>query len=99
MSKLTYFILASLALHGAVMVVKFRSPGPTLTHKKQQSDAIKVTFLPEGTPKTASLTKKQIVQSEDSKSLLKPKDQSFLSDKNRQFDRESMAKNVDIFKN
>jgi TonB family protein len=97
-SSLTYFMLASLALHGVVMVVKFRPQTQSLFPKKQQTDAIKVTFLPDGAPKTQISTKKQIVQSEDSKSAEKPKDQSYLSDRNRQFDRESLAKNVDIFK-
>ena len=40
--------------------------------------------------------KKQIVQSEDSDNTEKKKD-AFLSDKNRTFDRETMAKTVDIF--
>ena len=40
--------------------------------------------------------KKQIVQSEDSESKEK-RENSFLSDKDRSFDRETIAKNVDIF--
>jgi len=42
--------------------------------------------------------KKQIVQSDDSDSNKKPKDNSYLSDKDRKFDRESVARKIDTFK-
>ena len=96
-SSLTYFMLASLALHGVVMVVKFRPQSQGLYPKKQQTDAIRVTFLPEASSNKATSTKKQIVRSEDSKSSEKPNDRAYLSDKNRHFDRETIAKKVDIF--
>lgn len=43
-------------------------------------------------------TKKQIVQSDDVESKEKPKDKSFLSDKDRKVDRETIAKKVAPFK-
>src|SRR5690606_38331152 len=42
--------------------------------------------------------KKQIVQSEDSADLNKPKDAAFLSDKDRNFDRQTVSRNTDTFK-
>ena len=42
--------------------------------------------------------KKQIVQSEDPENNNKPIDKSFLSDKDRQFDRQSIARKIDLFK-
>ncbi|MFA5582867.1 MAG: energy transducer TonB [Bacteriovoracaceae bacterium] len=43
-------------------------------------------------------TKKQIVQSEDSPEVREPVEDAFLSDKNRTFDRQTVAKNTDTFK-
>lgn len=55
---------------------------------------VKIKLLPKG-----SVTlKKQIVQSEDPDNKDKPKDKSFLSDKDRSFDRETMARKIDTFK-
>lgn len=45
-----------------------------------------------------SLSKKQIVQSEDSASDSRPLDSAFLSDKDRSFERETIAKNIENFK-
>ncbi len=42
--------------------------------------------------------KKQIVQSEHPEKNNKPIDKSFLSDKDRQFDRQSIARKIDLFK-
>lgn len=42
--------------------------------------------------------KKQVVQSEDPLNKNRPKDKSYLSDKDRAFDRESVARNIDTFK-
>lgn len=47
-------------------------------------------------PRKVSI-KKQIVQSQDPSSPSTPKDSAYLSDKNRQFDRETIAKKVDKF--
>lgn len=43
-------------------------------------------------------TKKQIVQSEDPSTTERPDDTAYLSDKDRKFDRESVAKKIDSFK-
>lgn len=42
--------------------------------------------------------KKQIVQSEDPQTPTTPKDSSYLSDKDRAFDRQSVSRNIDKFK-
>lgn len=48
-------------------------------------------------PQTRTQEKKQIVQSQDPESLQKPRDKAFLSDKDRSFDRESVARRIDKF--
>lgn len=45
-----------------------------------------------------ALVKKQIVQSQDPSSFSKPLDARFLSDKDRQFNRQSLARKIGIFK-
>jgi protein TonB len=56
-----------------------------------------VKLVQEALKEIALSQRKQIVQSEDSEAREKKKD-SFLSDKDRSFDRQTVAKNVDIFK-
>ena len=98
--KTFYYALAGmLCLHAAFMVVKFSGDFSTRrTHVVEKNDAIKITFLPEMGKAVEQINKKQIVQSEDSASKDKPKDAAFLSDKDRSFDRETIARNVDTFK-
>jgi protein TonB len=55
---------------------------------------IKIKIIPD----SVVTAKKQIVQSEDPVSKEKPKDSAFLSDKDRSFDRETMARKIDTFK-
>ena len=95
-----YLFAGTLVLHIAFMAVKFRTDFSQVTFKPE-AEAIKLTFLPEATTavnKASSIQqKKQIVQSEDSASNEKPKDSAFLSDKDRTFDRQTIAKRVDTF--
>lgn len=60
---------------------------------KENDEVLKVQILNE-----LNKTKKQIVQSEDPDTFEKPKDKSFLSDKDRKFDRQSVAEKIDTFK-
>lgn len=92
-----YLLLAGMfLLHAAFMAVKFRTEFSQVTFKPQP-EVIKLKFLDNGVPVMASPHKKQIVQSEDSASQDKPKEAAFLSDKDRNFDRQTIAKNVDTF--
>jgi TonB family protein len=95
-----YYLLAGvLALHATFMVMKF-SRDFTLPKwsktEKVQPEPIKITFAPGTLENFTTSKKKQIVQSEDSAYTEKKAD-AFLSDKDRSFDRQTMAKNVDIF--
>jgi protein TonB len=91
-----YFLFAALFLHAVVMTVQFRD---------QISDAVRATTKPikvkladiEKLREMATIQKKQIVQSDDSASSEKPQTPAFLSDKNRTFDRQSLAKKVATF--
>jgi len=81
-------------VHAILLVTKVRDQLPAASWTPPQS--IKLKLVQEAMQELAMNQKKQIVQSEDSDNTEKKKD-AFLSDKNRTFDRETMAKNVDIF--
>jgi len=63
---------------------------------KTTSLPLKVQILSELASSQIQKSKKQIVQSEDSVRQEKSKD-AFLSDKDRAFDRQTVAKNIDVF--
>ncbi len=88
-------LLVILALHASVMVVKLKDHFSTV---RMAPESIKLKLVQEALKEMSSLNKKQIVQSEDSESMDKPKEAAFLSDKDRSFDRQSIAKNIDSFK-
>lgn len=93
----TFFIVFSAILfaHAALLVMKFKS-----TPAFSQAPSVKslqVKLVQEALKELALSQKSQIVQSEDADSILKQKD-AFLSDKDRSFDRQTVAKNIDNFK-
>lgn len=90
----TLLFFGMFIVHACFMAVKFSGSLPTISWNKPKTEAIKVTFLP---TTNAPGAKRQIVQSEDSASKDKPKDKAFLSDKDRSFDRETIARNVEKF--
>lgn len=91
-----YLLLAGvLLIHASFMIVKVRDHLTVVQPKRVE--AIKVTLVQEAIKELANSHKKQIVQSEDSASQEKV-DDAFLSDKDRKFDRETVAKNIDSFK-
>jgi protein TonB len=90
-------LLLILGIHCSLMVVSLRDKF-TQTVQNPSSEIIKVKLIQEALKDIAAQPKRQIVQSEDSESTEKPKTPAYLSDKDRSFDRETMAKNVDIFK-
>ena len=94
----TFYIFfgAILFVHAALMVSKIRDQFPTASLSPTVK-SIKVKLVQEALKEMALSQRKQIVQSEDSEAKEKKKD-SFLSDKDRSFDRQTVAKNVDIFK-
>lgn len=94
----TFYIFfgAILFVHAALMVSKIRDQFPTASLSPTVK-SIKVKLVQEALKDMALSQRKQIVQSEDSEAREKKKD-SFLSDKDRSFDRQTVAKNVDIFK-
>lgn len=90
-----YFLAAVFAVHAALMVVQLRDHLKNVTFIP--SKPIKIKLVQEALREMASLQKKQIVQSEDSATDAKPEKSAFLSDKNRAFERETMAKAIDSF--
>ncbi len=97
----SHILTAVVIAHGLFMLLKFKTEIAAIKFP-ERTDAIKVTFLPDSLPTqaptaAASKLKQQIVQSEDSASSEKPKSAAFLSDKDRSFDRQSIARRVDTF--
>lgn len=85
-------LILVMVLHGLVLLLKYYPSDP---HRDEiASDGpLKVKILRE-----MSDQKRQIVQSEDPDTPTPPKDQAALSDKDRNFDRETMARKIDTFK-
>lgn len=84
-----------LAIHLGFMLVQIRDKFEVAEWTKPE--AIKVKLVQEALKEMALNQKRQIVQSEDSE-IKEKKDNAFLSDKDRSFERETVAKNIDSFK-
>lgn len=96
-SRNFYLLLGGMfLLHASFMVVQIREQLASSTWDKPE--VIKLKLVQEATEETIPTYKKQIVQSEDSTSEKTPEDPAFLSDKDRQFDRQTVAKKIDSFK-
>ncbi|HXH32069.1 MAG TPA: TonB family protein [Bacteriovoracaceae bacterium] len=85
-------------IHASLMVVQVRDH--VTASITALPSAIKLKLVQELTAREpiSVATKKQIVQSEEASSDEKPEDKAFLSDKNRNFDRQTVSKDTDIFK-
>jgi protein TonB len=81
----THAMLLVIRLNGSAQMTQWDSPKP-----------IKVKLVQEAIRELANSQKRQIVQSEDSENAEKKKD-AFLSDKDRSFERQTVAKNIDSF--
>lgn len=81
---LLLFIICSLLVHLTVLILKWSKPAPELADQR-----INLRIL-------YSKTKNQIVRSEDSRERT-PRDEAYLSDKTRSFDRETRARNIDTY--
>ena len=93
----TFYLVFSAILfaHAALLVMKFKIHAPVSHTPSVKS--LQVKLVQEALKKLALSQKSQIVQSEDSESIIKQND-AFLSDKDRSFDRQTVAKNIDNFK-
>lgn len=87
-----YYFLGILILHGFLLFQQIRKT----VDLKTSSVPLKVKILSDIASSQIQKTKKQIVQSEDSAKEEKTKD-AYLSDKDRAFDRQTVAKNIDKF--
>ena len=86
---LVHLILLAMRMYEAQDVAR-SEPNRSMT-----GPPIKVRIASPEKPRVAR--KKQIVQSQDPTTLTKPKDSAYLSDKDRQFDRQTVAKKIDKF--
>jgi TonB family protein len=94
--KSFYFILGvTFSLHFAFLLVQIRDE--LKVSQWVRPDAIKVKLIQEAAKEMALNQKRQIVQSEESE-IKEKRDNAFLSDKDRSFERETISKNVDTFK-
>ena len=91
-----YFLAAVFAIHTALLAVKLRGHIQELTFSPS-SRPIKISLVQDALKQMASLQKRQIVQSDDAATDTKPETKAFLSDKNRSFDRQTIAKSVNTF--
>lgn len=94
----TFYILLGfmLLVHVGLMGTKIRDEFTKTTLNVPTTNSIKVKIVQEALKEIALSQRKQIVQSEDSESIEKKKD-SFLSDKDRSFDRQTVSRNTNIF--
>ncbi len=90
-----YYILGAFLLLHTIFLFKHYHPTAEVTYEKPS--AIKVKIVQDAMKELAKSQKRQIVQSEETENKDK-KDEAFLSDKDRSFERETVAKNIDIFK-
>lgn len=94
--KTFYFFLAAIFFaHMTFLWVKVRDEISVSDWVKPE--AIKVKLVHEALQDMANNQKRQIVQTEDSSDTTK-KDDAFLGEKDRSFDRQTVAKNIDTFK-
>lgn len=89
-----YFLLGVAFCHALFMAVKFREEFGKIS--MGTPEAIKVRLIQEVLHESIS-HKKQIVQSEDSALHEKPETEAFLSDKDRTFERQTVAKQIASF--
>lgn len=88
----------ALVIHAGFLIVKFQDSFGQYKPVAETPAPIKVQIISEAMKELAlSNNKKQIVQSEDSANNTKPLEKAFLSDKDRSFDRQTVAKNIDTF--
>jgi TonB family protein len=95
-SKFFYYLLAMiLILHVMALMQKFNSEISYII--RSPTDAIKIKIINDLSREKSKPFKQQIVQSEDSDKHDKKSD-SFLSDKDRSFERQTVSKNINTFK-
>jgi TonB family protein len=98
--RLLILACAVLAVHVATLWMEISKNMPTISLVPAESQAIKVTFQPPAPavasgPKTRAI--QQIVQTDQTGIPVKPKDTAFLGEKDMAFDRQTVARKVDVF--
>ena len=104
--KILPFIVVGLVIffHLGAMLIRL-SDLAMLNSKKDldtKNEPIKITFIPPASSevdKNSNAAKKQIVQTQDSDLEYKKTKDQFLTEKNNYFERQTVARNVDVFKN
>lgn len=94
----TTLLVLVLLVHIILLIVEMHKDyelGKVVPNTSVPGPPIKTKLLTDSEYRT--LAKKQIVQSQDPSMETKPKTARFLSDKNRQFDRQTLARKVDSF--
>lgn len=90
-----YWVFATvLVAHLIFLLVQIKDQAETVWSKPA---AIKIKIVRDALKELSLSEKKQIVQSEDS-TLAEKRENAFLSDKDRAFDRETISKKIDLFK-
>jgi len=94
----SFYILLGIILliHAALMVTKIRDEYAKSIPVVDEPQSIKIKIVQEAMKDLVLSQKRQIVQSEDSDSAEK-KDNAYLSDKTRSFDRQSVSQNIEKF--
>lgn len=91
------FFALVLTIHAGMLSLHYKDQIAKTSFVQEKS--IKLKLIQEAMKELAlSDTKRQIVQSEDSELKEKPTTKAFLSDKDRKFERETMARSIDTFK-
>lgn len=96
-NRFLLFIAISLAVHLSFFWQQMRDPSKPIQITRSLVQEVQVIPMTKEEWDKKVKEKKQIVQSEDRGINEKPKDEAFLSDKNRAVERETMARHIDVF--
>ena len=98
--RLLVLACAVLAMHIATLWMEISKNTPKLSLGTTRPEMIKVTFQPTSPaviPSKPSRAIQQIVQTDQTGIPVKPKDSAFLGEKDMAFDRQTVARKVDVF--
>ena len=95
--RFKFILCFVLAIHAVLLSLSHEFDKKKVAAAMVQDRAIKVTVLPGNKQRLLSDKLKQIVDSEDPAELKKPENAKYYSDKNRTFDRQSVARRNGIF--
>lgn len=99
--RLLILACAVLAVHVATLWMEISKNMPKISLAPAEPEVIKVTFQPttsaKPTPSQKTRAIQQIVQTDSTGTPVKPKDTAFLGEKDMAFDRQTVARKVDVF--